>query len=354
MDKLAYHYNKKKLPGKTPGTFLYYYPCKRREQANARLEDKSYIVLEITPRQWEMLIELDRLEYNSNHAYSRHSVRMSVLDEDAMPHTMRERCIDKGIPFSYFIHENLDKDKLYSSLSEREQTVLRLCEEKDCTQAEAAKELRVTQGYISRLLKQAREKRFYLKNRNASKDEIVWNYWHYFSSYGETPDYIDVILEFILRSMAGDFLPLLHWFSSFGELCRFVLKCYLFDEDKIEAEITDYLHSATAQEERLGQNVVLRKIPFTTMARKVLPYIDFERAKHTNLNTISTRMKRLLPNHHPHELRHTFISRCKESGVASEVVSIWAGHSLSGTITSTVYTHYSEEFQLKEAEKVVY
>ena len=106
--------------------------------------------------------------------------------------------------------------------------------------------------------------------------------------------------------------------------------------------------------ERLGQNVVLRKIPFTTMARRVLPYIDFERAKHTNLNTISTRMKRLLPNHHPHELRHTFISRCKEAGVASEVVSIWAGHSLSGTITSTVYTHYSEEFQLKEAEKVVY
>lgn len=120
-------------------------------------------------------------------------------------------------------------------------------------------------------------------------------------------------------------------------------------------EIIDgkWLQCETSKE-RLGQNVVLRKIPFTTMARKVLPYIDFEKAKNTNLNTISTRMKRLLPNHHPHELRHTFISRCKEAGVASEVVSIWAGHSLSGTITSTVYTHYSEEFQLKEAEKVVY
>ena len=119
-------------------------------------------------------------------------------------------------------------------------------------------------------------------------------------------------------------------------------------------EIIDgkWLQCETSKE-RLGQNVVLRKIPFTTMARKMLPYIDFEKAKHTNLNTISTRMKRLLPNHHPHELRHTFISRCKEAGVASEVVSIWAGHSLSGTITSTVYTHYSEEFQLKEAEKVV-
>ena len=120
-------------------------------------------------------------------------------------------------------------------------------------------------------------------------------------------------------------------------------------------EIVDgkWLQCETSKE-RLGQNVVLRKIPFTPMVKKVLPYIDFERAKNTNLNTISTRMKRLLPNHHPHELRHTFISRCKEAGVASEVVSIWAGHSLSGTITSTVYTHYSDEFQLKEAEKVVY
>ena len=137
---------------------------------------------------------------------------------------MRERRIDKGIPFSYFIHENMDKDRLYSALSEKEQTVLRLCEDEDYTQAEAANELRVSQGYISRLLKRAREKRFYLKNKNASRDEIVWNYWQYFTAYGEIPDYTDVILEFILRSMAGDFLPLLHWFSSFGELCRFVLK----------------------------------------------------------------------------------------------------------------------------------
>ena len=120
-------------------------------------------------------------------------------------------------------------------------------------------------------------------------------------------------------------------------------------------EIVDgkWLQCETSKE-RLGQNIVLRKIPFTPMVKKVLPYIDFEKAKNTNLNTISTRMKRLLPERHPHELRHTFVSRCKEAGVLSEIVSIWAGHSLSGTITSTVYTHYSEEFQLKEAEQVVY
>lgn len=120
-------------------------------------------------------------------------------------------------------------------------------------------------------------------------------------------------------------------------------------------EIIDgkWLQCETSKE-RLGQNVVLRKIPFTPVVKKYLPYIDFEKAKTTNLNTIATRMKRLLPDHHPHELRHTFVSRCKTCGVNPEVVSIWAGHSLSGTITTTVYTHYDDEFQLKEAEKVNY
>lgn len=106
--------------------------------------------------------------------------------------------------------------------------------------------------------------------------------------------------------------------------------------------------------ERLGQDVVLRRAPFTPMAQKVLPLIDFEKARTTNTRTIASTIKRVLPDHHVHELRHTYVSRCKECGVAGEVVSIWVGHSLTGTITSTVYTHYSEEFQLREAEKVNY
>lgn len=81
--------------------------------------------------------------------------------------------------------------------------------------------------------------------------------------------------------------------------------------------------------ERMGKNVVKRKIPITPMMKQVLPYIDFEKAKHVNLSTLQTTMKRLFPNHHSHELRHTFVSRCKESGVLSEVVSIWAGHLLT-------------------------
>ena len=120
-------------------------------------------------------------------------------------------------------------------------------------------------------------------------------------------------------------------------------------------EIIDgkWLQCETSKE-RLGQDVVLRRAPFTPMARKILPLIDFEKARTTNTRTIASTIKRVLPDHHVHELRHTYVSRCKECGVAGEVVSIWVGHSLTGTITSTVYTHYSEEFQLREAEKVNY
>lgn len=106
--------------------------------------------------------------------------------------------------------------------------------------------------------------------------------------------------------------------------------------------------------ERLGKDIVLRRTPFTPMVRKILPYIDFAKARSTNLHSIASTVKRILPNHHVHELRHTYVSRCKECGVTGEVVSLWVGHSLSGTITSTVYTHYSTEFQQRESEKVLY
>ena len=77
--------------------------------------------------------------------------------------------------------------------------------------------------------------------------------------------------------------------------------------------------------ERLGQDVVLRWAPFTPMVQKVLPLIDFEKARTTNTRTIASTIKRVLPARHVHELRHTYVSRCKECGVAGEVVSIWVG-----------------------------
>ena len=110
--------------------------------------------------------------------------------------------------------------------------------------------------------------------------------------------------------------------------------------------------------ERMGKNIVKRQIPFTPMMKRVLPYIDFEKARNVNLNSLNTAMKRIFPNHHLHELRYTFITRCKESGVHGEVVLLWDGHEEDKTIHSSKvdrgYTDFSKEFQLKEATKVNY
>ena len=65
----------------------------------------------------------------------------------------------------------------------------------------------------------------------------------------------------------------------------------------------------TTSKQRQGRVEVDRKIPFTPMFRRVLPYVDIQKAKTVNVNTIQTTFKRLFSNHHPHELRYTFITR---------------------------------------------
>lgn len=109
---------------------------------------------------------------------------------------------------------------------------------------------------------------------------------------------------------------------------------------------------------RFGREDVHRQIPFTPVARKVLMHIDFEKAKNTNPDTIRTLFSRNFPNHRPHDLRYTFITRCKECGVNPELVMLWDGHKDDKDVkTSKVdrgYTDYSEEYILSEAEKVNY
>mgnify|MGYP001624332852 FL=1 len=114
----------------------------------------------------------------------------------------------------------------------------------------------------------------------------------------------------------------------------------------------------TTSKQRQGRVEVERKIPFSPMFKKVLPYVDFEKAKSVNLSTIQTTFKRLFPEHHPHELRYTFITRAKEAGCNLEAVMLWAGHSFDRDVkTSAVdrgYTDYSEEYLYNEAQKIHY
>lgn len=108
---------------------------------------------------------------------------------------------------------------------------------------------------------------------------------------------------------------------------------------------------------KITQKVTFRKIPITPM---LLPYLadstkqDILDAICPARDVLTKQFKLLCPNHHLHELRHTFITRCQECGVAREIVSVWAGHAADRTMTSTVYTHFSDDFMLEQGQKVDY
>lgn len=68
------------------------------------------------------------------------------------------------------------------------------------------------------------------------------------------------------------------------------------------------------------------------------------------LQQTSREFKRLCPNHHLHDLRHTFITRCAESGVNVTVCQQIVGHS-TADMTLNVYTHVMDEFKRKELAK---
>lgn len=133
----------------------------------------------------------------------------------------------------------------------------------------------------------------------------------------------------------------------------FVLYTGIRRSELASAIIDDNFINVANAKLRKGRKQTVRYIPITPKLRAVLPYISLQ-AFSVSPDMLTRTVKKLMPEHHSHELRHTFISRCKECGVLPEVVSIWAGHALSGTVTVTVYTHYSKEFMLSEAEKVRY
>lgn len=64
----------------------------------------------------------------------------------------------------------------------------------------------------------------------------------------------------------------------------------------------------------------------------------------------SKQFKKICPNHHLHELRHTYITRCAECGIDMVVCQQFVGHS-TADMTLNVYTHVVNEYKRKEVAK---
>ena len=205
---------------------------------------KAYAVIEVTEREWQALRELDRLEYHNTHRYLRHTkpIRYNV-DEDALTPAQQEKRLDKSEPFTNLIHDRLDEERALAALSKKQRHIVYLYKRKDMTQSEIAEQLGVTQGYVSSVLQKAEDiiRRYY---GGDDRGLIAWQYWEQFVKKGEMPQYTDVLLEFVLRALLHDLAVILPWFYSLGEFMRFLLKSYLFDDDKITGEIEVYLAAA--------------------------------------------------------------------------------------------------------------
>ncbi len=117
----------------------------------------------------------------------------------------------------------------------------------------------------------------------------------------------------------------------------------------------DFIKVRTAKV-RKGKKEKNRLIPISPILKKILPLIDFETIKNIPVNTLTSHIKLFFKNHHLHDLRHTFITRCQECGIRREIVSLWAGHAADNSITSTVYTHleHNKDIQLEEIKKFSY
>jgi integrase len=101
---------------------------------------------------------------------------------------------------------------------------------------------------------------------------------------------------------------------------------------------------------RKNGKIEYKKIPITPMLR---PFIkDIQDFTFYKAYTLRTKFNSILPNHKLYDLRTTFYSRCIECNVSEVAQKLFAGHSLGAL--GNAYTDVSDEYLLKEGEKINY
>ncbi len=101
---------------------------------------------------------------------------------------------------------------------------------------------------------------------------------------------------------------------------------------------------------RKTKKTEFKKIPITPMLRPFLEGVT--ELKFYIPEVMRDKFKAILPDHKLYDLRTTFYTRCQECGVADVARMEFVGHSL-GKLGNT-YTDLSDEFLLKEGEKLNY
>lgn len=112
--------------------------------------------------------------------------------------------------------------------------------------------------------------------------------------------------------------------------------------------------SVVTSKQRKGYKEKVRNIPISPMLKPYMDKIDIENITKLSTGLLTNKIKDIFPNHHLHDLRHTFITRVQECGIRREIASLWAGHKADSSITTTVYTHLEQNKQIQEQEMQKY
>lgn len=99
---------------------------------------------------------------------------------------------------------------------------------------------------------------------------------------------------------------------------------------------------------RKNGKIEYKKIPITKMLE---PYLK-EGLNVPTEKKLRAAIREVLPNHKLYDLRTTFYTRCTECGVAEPAMKEFVGHSLGKL--ADAYTDFSDEYLLREGEKLFY
>ncbi len=139
--------------------------------------------------------------------------------------------------------------------------------------------------------------------------------------------------------------------------CRYAMVFLLYTgmrRSELKNATTDGIWITTVCAKTRKGKKKTRRIPISPMLRLYMEFFIPENLSFKD-DLLSRVVPKFLPGHTTHDLRHTFITRTQECGVPEQLVGLWAGHTPDKrNMTASVYTHFSDEFQLKEIEKVKY
>ncbi len=111
----------------------------------------------------------------------------------------------------------------------------------------------------------------------------------------------------------------------------------------------NFIKAVNSKRKGKNKKVVYKRIPISPMLR---PFIkDF--TKMLSPQIMDDKLKEALPNHKLYDMRTTFQTRCTECGITDVAIGLFMGNSIGGTLKQA-YTDISDEFLLKEGEKLNY